>query len=234
MTDIRAEDEPTPLDDGERLPWLEAVEDDDETEGPSTAKLIAFVLIGLAAIGLIVGGLFWIGNQGTEPGTGDPELIAAPEGDYKVAPGDPGGMKVEGEGDTAFAASEGADPKGAIDTGAVPEEPLLKAPPPTNAAPPAATPTPTPTPRATQAATPQPSAAGGATIQLGAFSSQAGANTAWKALSSRFSYLAPLSHSVTPTTSGGRTLYRLRASGPDATALCGRLRVAGESCVAVD
>jgi cell division septation protein DedD len=244
MTDIRA-DEPTGPDtapeDAERLPWLEAVEDDDDGDGPSAAKLIAFVVIGLIAIGLIVGGLFWMGNRGGG-GTagGEAEMIAAPEGDYKVKPGDPGGMKVEGEGDTAFAASEGADPKGAINPGAIPEEPLLKAPPPTNAAtnapaaaePKQATPSPTPSPAAT-AAPAAPAGAGGA-IQLGAFSSQAGANAAWKALSGRFGYLAPLTHSVTPATVGGKTLYRLRASGPDAKGLCGRLRVAGESCVAID
>jgi hypothetical protein len=32
-------------------------------------------------------------------------------------------MTVEGEGDTAFAASEGADPKGAINTNGVAEAP---------------------------------------------------------------------------------------------------------------
>jgi hypothetical protein len=236
MTDIRA-DEPTPLDDGDRLPWLEAVEDDDVAEGPSMAKLVAFVVVGLVTIGLIVGGLFWIGNRGTS-GSGEPELIAAAEGDYKVKPDEPGGMTVEGEGDSAFAASAGADPKGAIDMNAVPETPVTAAPMPQPA--PSATPQeqliPAPAPTNAPAATPAPAtpATGGSSVQLGAFSSQAGANAAWKALSGRFAYLAPLSHSVTPVTSGGKTLYRLRASGPNAKNLCGRLRVAGESCVAVD
>src|SRR5690606_41888045 len=76
-------------------------------------------------------------------------------------------------------------------------------------------------------------AAGGATIQLGAFSSQASANRAWRALSGRFSYLAPLSHSVIPVAAGGRTLYRLRASGPGAADICRRLRIAGEDCTPV-
>lgn len=237
MTDIRA-DEPAPIEEGERLPWLEAVEDEDDNDSPSAAKLIAFVLVGLLAIGLVVGGLFWLGRDSDGGGqSGEPELIAAPAGDYKVKPSDPGGMKVEGEGDTAFAASEGAVPKGAIDTNAMPEQPLLKAPPPSNvpaakATPaPKAAPSPTPSPTARPAA---PAVAGGATIQLGAFSSQASANAAWKALSGRFGYLAPLSQNVTPTSSGGKTLYRLRASGPNAGSLCGRLRVAGESCVVVE
>jgi hypothetical protein len=76
-------------------------------------------------------------------------------------------------------------------------------------------------------------AASGPTIQLGAFSSQARATQAWNALSGRFGYLAPLSHSVVPVQAGGRTLYRLRATGPDSAGICGRLRVAGEACSVV-
>jgi hypothetical protein len=229
MTDIRA-DESTPLDDDDRLPWLEAVDENERGEGPSAMKLIAYVLIGLVAIGAIVGGVFWMGNRDAQENR-DAQLIQAPEGDYKVRPDDPGGMAVEGEGGTAFAASEGADPKGSIDTNAVPEAPVTSAPP--AKAPPAAAAQPKQQPPAPKAATPAP-AASGPSIQLGAFSSEAGANNAWKALSGRFGYLAPLSHNVTATTVGGRTLYRLRASGAGAANLCGRLRAAGESCVAID
>ena len=214
MTDIRADDS-MPLDEEDRLPWLEAVDEDEEHDGPSPLKLIAAVVIGLVAIGLVVGGLFWIGNR--ESATGEPEMIAAPEGDYKVRPDDPGGMKVEGEGDTAFAASTGAEPAGKINVEAVPEQPVSKAP--------EARPAP-------KAAAPAP-AASGPTIQLGAFSSQGSANSAWRALSGRFKYLAPLSHSVIPVAVNGRTLYRLRASGPNAADVCAKLRVAGETCVTV-
>jgi cell division septation protein DedD len=240
MTDTRADD---PALEEDRLPWLEAVEEDDEKEGPGAAKLIAFVVIGLVAIGLIVGGLFWMGNRETTSETGEPEVIAAQEGDYKVKPADPGGMKVEGEGDTAFAASAGADPKGKLNENAMPEAPVARqkatqtaqntATPPaaTPKAAPAAPKAPEPAPKAEA---PAPAAGGGASVQLGAFSSQAGANTAWKKMSGRFGYLSPLTHSVTTVTAGGKTLYRLRASGPDAASLCGRLRVAGESCVVVN
>ena len=76
-------------------------------------------------------------------------------------------------------------------------------------------------------------AAAGPTIQLGAFSSQASANNAWRALSGRFRYLPPLGHSVVAVQSGGRTLYRLRASGADAGSICRRLQVAGEDCAVV-
>jgi hypothetical protein len=227
MTDIRADDA-TPLDNDERLPWLEAVDEDEERQGPSALKLIVAVLIGLAAIGGIVGGVFWMGNRDGAANR-EAEVIAAPEGDYKVRPDDPGGMTVEGEGDTSFAASAGADPKGAIDTTKVAEAPV-KPQPKADAAAPAP-----PAPKAkAPAPAPTPAPAAGPTIQLGAFSSQAGAAKAWTALSGRFAYLAPLSHSVVPVASGGKTLYRLRASGAGAANVCGRLRVAGESCVVVD
>ena len=102
MSDIRADDS-MPIDDDDRLPWLEAVDEDEGREGPSALKLIAAVLIGLVAIGAIVGGVFWMGSRDGEANRDD-QLIAAPEGDYKVRPDDPGGMNVEGQGGTAFAA----------------------------------------------------------------------------------------------------------------------------------
>ena len=233
MTDIRADED-------DRLPWLEAVEEEGGEGGPSALKLIVAVLIGLAAIGGIVGGIFWLGNRdGAE--TSGPELIAAPEGDYKVKPDSPGGMTVEGQGATAFDAAQGGTPNASIDTDAVPEAPvtaqpkapapaakeppLLKAPPPTNA----------PAPKAGTPAAPAASPAGpGGTIQLGAFPNAATAEKAWKAMSGRFAYLAPLSHNVVSAQVNGKTWYRLRASGAGAANVCGRLRVAGENCLRVD
>ena len=226
MTDARAET--TPFDE-DRLPWLEAVEEDGASDGPSALRLIVAVLIGLAAIGAVVGGIFWIYDRyRTQQTGGAPELIEAPEGAYKVRPDDPGGMQVEGEGDTAQQASQGADPKGSINTNGVAEAPLGQGaqPQPNASAQPGIIPAPPPT-------NGQPAAAG-ATIQLGAFSSQAGASSAWTALSKRFSYLSPLTHSVVPVTRDGKTLYRLRAGGPGAENICGRLRVAGETCTKVD
>lgn len=221
-------------DDDDRLPWLEAVEEDEGQSGPSMAKLIGAVVIGLAAIGLIVGGLFWLGNRNREGGNG--EIIAAPEGDYKVRPDNPGGMNVSGEGDTAIAASEGVAPQGQLNTNAVAEAPVARpAPQPKQQAPQQQTAqAQRPQPPAPQPQQPAPaSAGGGATIQLGAFSSGASANSAWTALAARFRYLAPLNRSVIPVQAGGRTLYRLRASGPGAADICRRLRVAGEDCSVV-
>jgi hypothetical protein len=219
--------------DEDRLPWLEAVEEDEGSAGPGIARLIGAVVIGLAAIGLIVGGLFWLGNRdGAGGNNGD--LIAAPEGDYKVRPDEPGGMNVAGEGDTAYAASEGDTPQGRLNTNAVAEAPVARpAAQPRQPAPQPQAEAQRPQPPAPQPPTLAPAAGGGATIQLGAFSSGASANSAWTALSGRFRYLAPLSRSVIPVQSGGRTLYRLRASGPGAADICRRLRVAGEDCTVI-
>lgn len=231
MTDIRADED-------DRLPWLEAVEEEGGEGGPSALKLIVAVLIGLAAIGGIVGGIFWLGNRDGAANRA-PETIAAPEGPYKVKPDSPGGMAVEGQGATAFDAAQGGTPNASIDTDAVSETPVtaqpkaaapaakeppvLKAPPPTNA----------PAPKAAPAEPAAAPAAGGGTIQLGAFPNAAAAEKAWKAMSGRFSYLAPLSHSVVSAQVNGKTYYRLRASGPGAAGICGRLKVAGEQCLKV-
>lgn len=213
-------------DDDGRMPWLEPVKEEEESSEPSFGKMIGLVILGLVLLGVAVGGYSWWSQSGATGGDG--ELIAAPAGPYKIKPTDPGGMDVEGEGDTSFAASEGADPKGRIDMSAIPEAPVVKA------EPQAASEAPSeaqPEPKQTDAA---PAGEAASTIQLGAFSSEAAANNAWKGLSGRFSYLEPLSHSIIPVRSGDRTLYRLRAGGPGAGNICGRLRVAGESCVSVN
>jgi hypothetical protein len=235
MTDIRADDASD-----DRLPWLEAVEEEGGEGGPSALKLIVAVLIGLVAIGGIVGGIFWMGNRDGNANR-PPETIAAPQGPYKVKPDNPGGMAVEGQGATAFDAAQGGTPNASIDTDAVPETPVTaqpKAPAAAPAEPQPARPTPPASASAPKAGTPAPPAAGsagpGGTIQLGAFPNGAMAEKAWKALAGRFAYLAPLNHSVVAAQVNGRTWYRLRASGAGAAGVCGRLRVAGEACLKVD
>lgn len=203
-------------------PWLEPVEPEEEPTGGSLGKPIMLAIVAILLLGAVVAGYSWWSGQGATEGDG--ELIAAPPGPYKIKPSDPGGMEIAGEGDTAFAASEGADPKGRIDMSAVPEAPMVAAP---KAAPGKAAPGKAAPGKAA------PAQAGGSSIQLGAFSSEAAAEAAWKALSARFKYLEPLTHSIVPVQMGDKTLYRLRASGPDAAGICGRLQVAGESCLSL-
>lgn len=229
--------------DEDRLPWLEAVEDEDD--GVSTGKLAAFLIAALIALGAVIGGVAWL--RSSQPGPqGDGKLIAAAEGDYKVRPDAPGGMKVEGQGDTAFQTSEGAAPKGKIDLNATSEAPVNG----TKVAPPKGQPAPmgksatAPMPAnggklvATPPAAPvvRPAAVGkGGMVQLGAFGSEAKANQTWVSLAKRYAYLAPLAKSVEAAQVGGSTVYRLRANaGADAGTVCGKLRVAGESCIVVN
>ena len=227
----------------DRLPWLETVEPDEE-QGPAVGRIVALVLLGLA----VIAGLVFVAIRLQRPATsGDGQLIAAQEGDYKVRPVEPGGLKVEGEGDSAIATSAGKGAgNGAIDLRAVPEAPVA------GARPAAAASSTALAARVATAAVPAPSGrlvaaapltgsrradtranGGGSLVQLGAYPSEAVANAAWDRFAKRFAYLAPLGKAVQPVATGGRTLYRLRVnagSANQAADICGRLRVAGESC----
>ena len=79
--------------------------------------------------------------------------------------------------------------------------------------------------------------AGGQVLQLGAFSSESRARSAFKDLSGRYAYLAGMEPQIVPVSADGKTLYRLRtvAGSPSAAKdLCGRLKVAGEACSVVN
>jgi len=227
--------------DEDRLPWLETV-DEDYDEGPSVFRVILLVLLGLAIIAAAIFGFYWYKQHQRADGNG--ALIAAQEGDYKVKPDDPGGLKVEGEGDTAIATSDGAGGGNAsIDLNATPEAPVAG----TRATPVAATPSggaskavvaipPSGgklTPAKPGAAPAAGASVGGALVQLGSFPDEAAANAAWAKAAKRFTYLAPLGKSVQQAEVNGRTVFRLRVnagSANQAIELCGKLKVAGEGC----
>lgn len=225
--------------DEDRLPWLETAEED-YPQDHSVARFMLLAVLALAVIGTAALGWFWY-QRTQNPVNGNGELIKAPPGDYKSKPDEPGGMKVEGEGDTVFATSQGAASNASINVGAVAEAPVQG----TRAAEPgAATPgsknvklsIPGPTIVDSKATAAKPAAArpgSGSLIQLGAFPNEGGANTAWARLSKRFGYLAPLGKSVERGDANGRTVWRLRVnagSNPQARELCGKLKVAGENC----
>ncbi len=232
--------------DRERLPWLEPAEPIEEIEAVSLYKVLALVLLGLVLLGLIVGGGWWLKSRGTGNSGGDAALISPPAGDYKIPADseaarkyDVDGKAFEGEGDSAFDASAGGTAQGRIDPSKAPEMPMTEAVKPAPA-------TPEPKPVATPAASaavpaPVPTASpapvlGGARVQLGAYNSKAIAEEAWRRLIKRFEDLGTAKHAVEPVETGGKTLYRLRMGAADraaASALCGRLRVAGENCFVV-
>lgn len=232
--------------DEDRLPWLETAEEEPR-DGMPVGRLVALVAAGLGLLALLLFGVFKF-QERQALSASMPELISAPEGDYKVRPDAPGGMKIEGQGDTAFQTSEGKAPNGSIDLGSIAEAPVegKRA----GAAAPGAAPqskavtevprsggplvatTPVRAPAATIAGVPG-QASQGTMIQIGAFASEAAANAEWARLSKRFAFLAPLGKTIMPVTAGSTTRYRLRAnagSNGQADGFCRKLIVAGENC----
>jgi len=247
------------LDDRDRLPWLEPAGDDEDIQGVAPGRIIGLVVLGLVLLGLIVGGGYWLKNRNAGGGDGEnARLIAAQSVSYKIPANASDAKEFDGEGDAAFEASEGGEGSGTIDASKVPEAPrtdlkvapskaeVAKAAEKSGAASHVAGAKPTVTAavktvaavssKAAAASSDASTGTGAPRIQIGAFGSKALAEDVWKKLSGRFDYLAALTHSVEPVETGGKTLFRLRAtvaSAADAGTACGKLRVAGENCMVV-
>src|SRR5215218_52595 len=104
------------------LPWLEAVEDEDNPPAVSARKMLAALVLVMLGIAIVAGTLFWLGRQ--DKGSGPPQLIRAEPGPYKVRPDDPGGLDVAGDSGTAYATGAGEDSDAQLDVsklGDVPE-----------------------------------------------------------------------------------------------------------------
>ncbi len=201
-------------DEADRLPWLETA-DEEFVDRPSISRIAPLIMAGLLAVALIVFGYIVV-SKPPKP-AGDGQLIAAQEGDYKVKPTEPGGRKIEGEGDMAFATTEGKGAKDAkIDLKQMPETPVIGA-----------------VKGAAAGGAPTGGASGGSLVQIGSFPDAATANAAWMRAAKRFAYLAPLGHSIERAEVNGRTVHRLRVNAGSVAAageLCGKLQVAGEAC----
>ncbi len=218
MTDTNRDDN-LGLDDPERLPWLETADGYDYDESSSPLRVAALVLGGLALLAAIVGGIYWIQRNQSGGASGNGELIAAQEGDYKVAPADREGKSFQGEGDAAFAASAGKKVGVNIDPAKAKAAAGASAP---GAAPANMGPAP---------------AAGSGFVQLGAYSDAAKADQAWAAMSKRFAPLAGLNRRIAEgAAEAGRKVYRLQAVTANPAAaqqLCAKLKAAGENCMVV-
>lgn len=202
----------------ERLPWLDAVEDEeDEFDEPGIdpARVWAFVLGGLALLILIVVGVWWNAHRHDTAGQlADGSLITAPPGPFKEVPQDPGGKTFDGTGDLSFAVSQGHSPGARLaGTADQAEEGGAGDPAVTNAA------------------------AGSVGVQVGAFSTQATAEADWQRLVKAFDALSGVSHRIVEGQADIGTVYRLQAvagSAGAATALCERLKSAGLNCQVKD
>ena len=218
MSDERA------YDDGQ-LPWLAAVEDEDEPRGVSARKMLAALVVVLLAVALVAATFFWMGQRDAERG-GPPELIHAESGPYKVKPPNPGGLDVAGDSETAFETSAGEDKDAQLDLSKVKEVP---------AAPPKDEPKRLPSNETKEPVVPQvetpakPTGGTGSVVQLGAFANKAQAERAWLALSARFPSVGAANKLIVPFPGGIR--LRAGAASPDAARhLCQTLKAAGEAC----
>jgi hypothetical protein len=220
-------------DDGDRLPWLETVEDD-YREGSSLGRIVLLVVLVAAVLAAIGFGYWWYQRQAATEGNG--ELINAAEGDYKVKPDEPGGMQVGEGSSSAFAAGEGATGNASLATGEA-EAPIQgsKAP---AAKPEAGSAKATVVlPQSGGQLQPKPPAVApggaGSLVQLGAYPDAAGADTNWARVSRKYPYLASFGKSVERGDSNGKTVYRLRinaGSNTNAKDVCAKLKAAGEQC----
>lgn len=209
-------------DDGQ-LPWLQAVEDEDEPRGVSARKMLAALGLVVIAALLVAGTFFWLGRRDIAV-NGPPELIKADPGPYKVKPPNPGGLDIKGESETAFETSAGQDTDAQLDLSKVPEAPVAK---PSKEQPQAA---PQPEAKAPAKAEPAPpNVPHGSIIQLGAFANQAQAERAWTALSSRFPSIGSMGKLIVPFP-GGIRLRATAASPAEAKQACQALKAAGENC----
>ena len=219
MTDQRSA-----YDDGQ-LPWLTAVEDEDEPRGVSARKMLAALLVVLLAAAVVAATFFWMGRRDAQV-SGAPELIRAPPGPYKVKPPNPGGLDVAGDSETAYETSAGEDKDSQLDLSKVRQLPVAPPKDEPKRIPPNETKEPVPADPATP---PAPAGGSGSVVQLGAFANRAQAERAWSALSARFPSVASASKMIVPFPGG----IRLRAgtgSSADARQLCQTLKAAGENC----
>lgn len=214
-------------DEDDRLPWLESADEGEyDDEGSDSSGMMKLVLMGLVALAVLVGAIWWATNRSTDPAlSADGSLVQADAEPYKQAPKDPGGKQFDGTGDSSFAVSEGQNRPaqlGGTDKGAAPA----------------------PAPSASKAdAAAKPgvtvgqgaAGAGGVGVQVGAYSSKASAEADWsKLVGQSKGVLSGVSHRVVAGTTDNGTVYRLQAVAPDtaaAIALCSKLQGAGLPCM---
>jgi hypothetical protein len=216
---IEVEEQLALADSEERLPWLES-EDEDEQPGVDTGRIIAFGAVGLLALVLLLGGLWWFtGDRTDEALVADGSTIEAPDEPYRSRPDNPGGQQVAGTGDTSFEVGEGKTREGRIaGSGDVPQD----VPGPSIDREQAEAPSATSTPAAT-----------GVGVQVGAYSSREAAETGWNTLAGRIEALQGRNHRVVQGTADSGTIYRLQAVAgtvAEAETLCRSIKSQGGDC----
>jgi cell division protein FtsN len=233
-------------DKSERLPWLDADDDEEDAQTSDGGRMLGVMVLGLISLAAIVGGIWWSTHRTPDTSlVADGSTIAAPSQAYKEAPKNPGGKTFDGTGNTAFAVSEGQTRPAKLGEGSAPT-----APPPSGAVvkPGFDTVKPTVTGAASSSATTSPAGAhanspptkgvnvaavAGPAVQVGAYSTRASAEAAWSRLSQQYSALSGQHHQTVEGKADIGTVFRLQALPGDASAaqgLCSKLKSAGLAC----
>jgi hypothetical protein len=195
-------------------PWLDAVDDDDDygDEGLDWSRITRFLgMLAIIAvvIAIVASVIVW---RMSAPPEGDGSLIEAAEEPYKVRPKNPGGMKFEGTGDTAYMIGEGVEQRGRL--GGANNAPPVPAP-------------------AAGGESPDAPVMTGVAVQIGAFSTEEDARTGWQKLTARYEPLGGYDRRIVEGRADIGVVYRLQAitaSRAAAFALCRDLRSNGIEC----
>jgi len=196
----------------ESLPWLES-DDSEEARGVDTGRMAAFASLGVLALALLFGGIWFATRAPSEPEVvADGGTIPAPEGPIKERPEDPGGTSFQGQADTSFAVAEGETREGRLSDDDTPGPSID---------------------REQAGEKIVPANPGGFGVQVGAYRNKADAEKGWQELVSRYEMLSGHSHRVVEGQADIGKVYRLQAVTGDrssANALCESIRAAGGAC----
>jgi hypothetical protein len=200
----------------ERLPWLES-DDEFDPAGVDTSRVAVFAAAGLLVIVLLLGAVWWAlrDDSGREL-VADGSVIEAPDAPYKTRPDNPGGLEVEGTGDTSFKVAEGKEIDGRIAGSGEVAAPSIDR------------------EQADADGEDAPVAtARGVGVQVGAYSTKEQAEAGWNTLSGRFDSLQGRNHRVVQGIADSGTIFRLQAvagSVEEADTLCRALKAQGGDC----
>jgi hypothetical protein len=116
-------------------PWLDEADYEEDGDGP-THTLVGrrtlfglLALLGILTVGVVVGITLVSGREDSPidvPAVGEEIPVLANPGPWKRAPSGPDvdGIPIEGQGQVIYGAGDGQETDGAIDTGALPEDPM--------------------------------------------------------------------------------------------------------------